>query len=243
MGRVLVSFSCGAASAVAAKLAVEEYGNVDVIYCDTFAHEHPDNRRFFDDVQAWLGREITVLKSEQYGDIFDVFAKTGWLVGPAGARCTTELKKKVRQKFQRVDDIHVLGFTSEEAKRRDRFQANNPELLTDFILIRKGVTKAMCKRMLTDAGIALPAMYLLGYKNNNCIGCVKGQSGYWNKIRVDFPAAFDRMAATERTMGVACNKKYVKGVRIPVFLDELDPKAGRYASEPDLSCGVWCGQQ
>jgi hypothetical protein len=240
--RILVSFSCGAASA-AAKLAVEEYPDVEAIYCDTFAYEHPDNRRFFNDVQEWIGQTITIIKSETYTDIFDVFKKTGWLVGPAGARCTTELKKKVRQKFQRVDDVHVLGFTVEEAKRKDRFLANNPELLTDFILIRKGVTKQGCKKMLTDAGIELPAMYRLGYKNNNCIGCVKGQSGYWNKVRVDFPEAFERMARVEREMGVACNKTYRKGVRIPVFLDELDPKAGRYSKEPDLSCGVWCGQQ
>ena len=38
--RVLVSFSCGAASAVAAKMAVEKYGDrVEVIYCDTLKYE------------------------------------------------------------------------------------------------------------------------------------------------------------------------------------------------------------
>jgi PP-loop superfamily ATP-utilizing enzyme len=42
MKRVLVWFSCGAASAVAAKLAVEKYGDqCEVLYCDTLAYEHP----------------------------------------------------------------------------------------------------------------------------------------------------------------------------------------------------------
>lgn len=53
--RVLSWFSCGDASAVAAKLAVEKYGDrCEVLYCDTFAFEHPDNRRFFNDTQQWL---------------------------------------------------------------------------------------------------------------------------------------------------------------------------------------------
>jgi hypothetical protein len=167
--RVLCWFSCGDASAVAAKLAIEKYGDrCEVLYCDTFAYEHPDNRRFFDDVQAWLGREIKILKSAEYVDIYDVFRRTRYLVGPTGARCTTELKKKVRKKYQRVDDIHVFGFTSEELSRIVRFRAENPELRADFTLFDAGITKADCHRAVRAAGIELPAMYRMGYRNNNC---------------------------------------------------------------------------
>lgn len=84
-------------------------------------------------------------------------------------------------------------------------------------------------------------MYKLGYNNNNCIGCVKGQAGYWNKIRIDFPEAFDRMAKQERKMGVAINKSYAgDGKRKRIFLDELDPKAGRDVPLPDIECGAIC---
>jgi hypothetical protein len=39
-GRVLVWFSCGDASAVAAKFAIQKYGSrVEVLYCDTFKYE------------------------------------------------------------------------------------------------------------------------------------------------------------------------------------------------------------
>jgi 3'-phosphoadenosine 5'-phosphosulfate sulfotransferase (PAPS reductase)/FAD synthetase len=242
MTRVLAWFSCGDASAVAAKLAVEKYGErCEVLYCDTFAHEHPDNRRFFDDVQAWIGREIKVLHSDEYRDIFDVFERTGWLVGIGGARCTTELKKNVRKAYQRVHDIHVFGYTADEQVRIDRFWAENPELFAEFPLMEAGITKADCHARIRAAGIELPAMYRLGYKNNNCIGCVKGQSGYWNKIRRDFPEVFDRMALVERRMNVAINKSYAgDGKRKRVFLDELHPDAGRYTAEPDIECGVLC---
>lgn len=241
MDRVLCWFSCGAASAVAAKLAVEKYGDCEVLYCDTLEYEHPDNRRFMADVERWIGVPVKLLRSEKYADIFDVFDKTGYLVGPGGARCTTELKKLVRRKYQKPDDLHVIGFTADETNRIDRLSKSEPDLQCDWILRDQGVTKRDTLRKLKDAGIELPAMYRLGYQNNNCIGCVKGQSGYWNKIRVDFPEAFERMAKQERKMNVAINKSYAgDGLRKRVFLDELPPDAGRYASEPDIDCGILC---
>ena len=49
--RHVVWFSCGAASAIAAKVAVEKYGDsVEVVYCDTLSSEHPDNARFYREV-------------------------------------------------------------------------------------------------------------------------------------------------------------------------------------------------
>jgi len=234
--RNLCWFSCGAPSAVAAKLALQELPNVEVLYCDTFAYEHPDNRRFFDDVQKWLDHEIKILSSTDYTDIFDVFHKTKFLVSPQGARCTVELKKKVRFAYQQADDIHLLGYTSEENHRVIRFNKANPELFTDPILVRYNITKRECQMMIKDAGIELPMMYRLGYKNNNCIGCVKGGMGYWNKIRDDFPESFDRMALTERELGISVLRKNGQSL----FLDELPRGVGHYPSEPDISCGVQC---
>jgi hypothetical protein len=243
--RVLAWFSCGDASAVAAKLAIDIYGDAcEVLYCDTFAYEHPDNLRFFMDVERWLGRSIKVLKSPDYADIYDVFHRTKWLVGVGGARCTTELKKNVRTAYQRPDDIHVFGFTADEQHRVDRFHKQNPDLTARFPLIEAGIKKAQCHTMIREAGIELPAMYRLGYTNNNCIGCVKGQSGYWNKIRRDFPEVFAKMAQTERQLNAAiCKREGVtdgKRWRERVFLDELPPTAGRYEAEPDVECGVLC---
>lgn len=246
MSRVLAWFSCGDASAAAAKLACEKYGErCDVVYCNTFANEHPDNVRFFSDVQKWLGRRITVIGSTKYSDIYDVFNRTGWLVGVGGARCTTELKKVPRKEYQRVDDVHVFGYTADELRRVDQFHRENPELYTDFVLVERKMTKADCHAMVRAAGIEAPAMYRLGYKNNNCIGCVKGQAGYWNKIRRDFPDVFDRMAKTERRIGAAICKREGRSPdgtrwRKPVYLDELPPSAGRYKAEPDISCGPIC---
>lgn len=246
MGRVISWFSCGDASAVASKLILEKHPSAEVIYCDTFAYEHTDNRRFFADVEQWLGVKIKILQSPDYKDIYDVFEKTRWLVGIGGARCTTELKKNLRKAYQLIDDTHVFGFTSDEEHRVERMHRENPELITEFPLIDAKITKKQCHEMVRDAGIELPMMYRLGYKNNNCIGCVKGQSGYWNKIRKDFPTIYNKMALVERQLNAAiCKKEYTKDgkrVRERVFLDELPPNVGRYNNEPDIECGVLCVQ-
>ena len=241
--RVVVWFSCGATSAVAAKLAVKKYEghDVHVCYCDTRS-EHPDNMRFLKDVEKWIGKPIEILHSEKYHDIWDVFEKTRYLAGVKGARCTTELKKNLRRDYTQPDDIQVFGFDADEAERISKFRKNNPEVILEPILQTEGLSKQDCLVLLKQRGIKPPITYEMGYRNANCIGCVKGQSGYWNKIRKDFPEVFDRMAKMERELNVALNKRYEGKKRIRVFLDELPPDAGRYEAEPDIACSLFCGE-
>ena len=238
--RVVCWFSCGAASAAATRIALDRYPDAVVAYCaSTLTSEHPDNERFLRDCESWYGREILRLHSDQYEDVWDVWRKTRWLVGPAGARCTVELKKLVRRRFQEPGDLQVFGFDASEAARAERFRLNNLDVDMWAPLVEHQIEKAECLMMLHDAGIELPAMYRLGYRNNNCVGCVKGGVGYWNKIRRDFPEVFDRMARLEREIGAAVNKA-TAGERLPVYLDELEPHAGRYDQEPEVQCGVLC---
>jgi hypothetical protein len=96
--RELVWFSCGAASAVAAKKAVEKYPNALVIYNDTLATEHPDNARFMSNVSDWIGKKILILKSDRYATVDEVIEKRRYMSGPEGALCTVEMKKIPPQK-------------------------------------------------------------------------------------------------------------------------------------------------
>jgi hypothetical protein len=90
--------------------------------------------------------------------------------------------------------------------------------------------------MIERADIELPEMYKLGYEHNNCIGCVKGGMGYWNKIRVDFPEQFDEYAKMERERGYTI----LKDKDGAIYLDELDPNRGRMSDEPKIECGIMC---
>lgn len=228
-------FSCGAASAVATKLALLD-GPAEIVYCHV-QEEHPDNLRFKADCEKWFGQEIKVVRNEKYnGSIYEVFEKNKYIVGVAGAPCTRLLKKELRKQYERPGDRQVFGYTVEEQDRVDRFIDANNDVNLWSILIDKGLTKQDCLAILDRAGIELPAMYKLGYQNNNCIGCVKGGLGYWNKIRQDFPEQFQRMADMERKI----NAKILKHNGERIWLTELPPDAGDYPTEKAIECGIFC---
>jgi 3'-phosphoadenosine 5'-phosphosulfate sulfotransferase (PAPS reductase)/FAD synthetase len=233
--RHVIWWSAGAASTIAAMIHLRDHPDAVLAYCDTRS-EHPDNQRFRHDVEQWLDIKIVVLASNEYHDIWDVWERTRWLVGSSGARCTVEHKKRLRQEFEDPTDVQVFGYTAEEQHRVDRFMKANPNVKIATPLIDHGLNKADCLGLLDRAGIELPAMYRLGYRNANCIGCPHGGTGYWNMIRRDFPDTFDRMAKLERELDhAACRPGGV-----PVFLDELDPTRGNIYTEPDMDCSLLC---
>jgi len=264
MSRIVSWFSCGAASAVATKLAISAGEPVTVAYCEV-KEEHPDNMRFLKDCGEWFGQEILILGNDKYSrSIYEVFDKTRYLVGPGGARCTGELKKEVRKNFELPGDTHVFGYTAEEVGRFDRFlDANNVDAIAP--LIDHGLTKSDCLAMVDNAGIELPEMYKLGYQNNNCRGCVKASSPeYWKKIKQDFPEHFERMNAMEKHLGRAVCAIDMKAVsqRFPDIYKELgsppltNDKGSRQSwrpqlhelpegiiamdNSPDVQCGIFC---
>jgi hypothetical protein len=232
-------WSAGVTSAVATKLAIDKYGkdNVVPIY---FAIDsaHSDNARFKEQCEEWYGREIITERApEKYKDQFDVIVKDKYVNGPAGARCTLILKKRVRQRLEKELDYEgqVFGFeySKKEINRAIRFKEQYPDAKPLFPLIDSKMNKPESLHYLErHAKIRRPKMYDLGYSNNNCIGCVKGGKGYWNKIRQDFPVQFDKMAKAERLVGNSCIRN--------VFLDELDPEAGRQSKMIMPDCGNFC---
>jgi hypothetical protein len=242
--RVVCWFSCGATSAVATKMALDlAYASglpCVAAYCDTGA-EHDDNVRFMRDCADYLDFDITVLRGE-YPDTWAVWEARQYIAGVNGAPCTTALKKQVREAFEQDGDLQVFGFDVSEIDRALQFAANQPEVALWCPLLDAGISKQQCFEELAGASIALPAMYMLGYRNNNCIGCPKGNAGYWNKIRRDFPIVFDRMADLEERVGAKLCQQQSGGVRKRVTLRELRPDAGVYSDEPPIVCGLLCDQ-
>lgn len=216
MSRIVCWYSHGAASLVAAKRAIEKNNGekellVVCIHLENELHE-PEREK---EAERWLGVPITYIQDTKYGANVDtVIEKTRYMSGIYGARCTKELKKQVRFNWQLPDDIHVFGMTSEEEHRIDRILDAEPELNIWAPLIEDGLTKEDCFKIMTNAGLTLPKMYLLGYHNNNCIGCLKaGGAGYWNKIRKDFPSVFERRAHQEKMLNVSLVKMSANKIR------------------------------
>ena len=221
--------SAGVSSFVSAYLAndVDEYIYIDI------DDQHPDSMRFIKDCEKVLNRPITILKSE-YRCVEDVIRKAKYINGVHGAPCTNTLKKKVRQKWEndhKVPLTYVWGFDCDEKNRAERIKQVYWEFEHEFPLIDNMLTKEDAHGILDKLGIKRPVMYDLGYSNNNCIGCVKGGMGYWNKIRKDFPDVFKKRAKLEREIGASC----IKGV----YLDELEEGRGD-TKEIMPECSLMC---
>lgn len=240
MKRLVIWFSCGAASAVATKICLKKYAGeyeIAIVRC-VVANEHSDNDRFAQDCSEWFGQKIIELRSPFYRDCWDVWEIQGFLIGGrGGSPCTTSMKRKPGRIFvnEWQADLEAYGYTVEEKERASAFRKKNPTVTLITPLIDAGLGKADCLAMIARAGIEIPMMYQLGFNNNNCIGCVKGGAGYWNRIRIHFPDVFERMAKLERTIGRSCIMR--DGEKL--WLDELSPDAGRHV-EPEIDCSLLC---
>jgi hypothetical protein len=241
--KIAVWCSCGAASAVASKIAVDLYGkDNEVIVCNTpIAEEDEDNRRFLLDVENWIGQKIEIVIASKWpnSSAEEVWEKRKYMSGNKGAPCTKELKKEARYEWEKVNnpDYHILGFTFDEQKRHNLFViSETPNVIP--VLIDAKITKQNCYEILKEAKIEIPRIYKMGSPNANCDGCVKATSPtYWNHIRRIKPEVFKRRAEQSRRLGVRLVR--YKGKRI--FLDELPEDAiGRPMKNMNFECGIFC---
>lgn len=231
--------SAGVSSFIAGWLVrdtVDEFIYIDV------ADQHPDSMRFIKNGEKALGKPIKILKSTQYRNVEDCIKMFGAVrnVHNHFYPCTGWLKKRVRKEWEerhKGESItYVWGMDMNEQHRADRLIEGMPEFEHEFPLIDKGLTKAEAHGILATLGIKRPVMYDMGYSNNNCIGCVRGGIGYWNKIRVDFPDVFYARAKMEREIG----NTILKDSKGPIWLDELEPDRGRMADEIMDECDIFC---
>lgn len=242
--RIVANFSCGAASAVATKLALAQYGHANVEILNAFVkEEHEDNRRFAIDCQEWFAKPITVLRDQRYGaSITEVFRREQYMKGRYGAPCTKILKRRMLDTVSRKGDVLVFGYTAEEANRLEDFRERNPDRPVIAPLVDAGLGKDDVKAMIQRAGIRLPVMYEMGYANANCKGCVKGGEGYWRAVREDFPEDFEERCQVQDQLGpgswfLRYRSGPLAGQRFP--LREL-PAGPALRNEKLPSCSFFC---
>ena len=219
-------------------------GDVDKwIYID-ISDQHEDSMRFIRDCEKAIGKEIEVLRSTEYGCVEECVRAFGGFrsAGNGFAPCTNWLKKRVRkqweQEHKQYDLIYVWGFDLRERNRAERTVESNPQAEHEFPLIDRNLSKEEVHGLFERTFyFPRPKMYDMGYPNNNCIGCVKGGMGYWNRIRKDFPEVFESRAHLERLVGYSILKE---SDGTPLYLDELDPNRGDMNTEIFPDCGIMC---
>lgn len=210
------------------------------IYIDV-PDQEPDSMRFIKDCENVIGKKITILRGdyESVDDCYRSFGGFRALLG--GGRefipCTNWMKKRVRKQWELehpdYDITYVWGYDRKETRRAEKMRNTFPEFNHEFPLIEKNLSKEDVHGYFeNNFDFKRPLMYDRGFPNNNCIGCVHGGKGYWNRIRVEFPEVFEKKAKLERELKRTILKE--------CYLDELDPNSGDMNIEVIPDCGTMC---
>lgn len=195
-------FSCGVSSAVATKMALKRYPDVKIIY-NHIDDQHPDSLRFLHDCEEWFYKDIEIIQ-HTYKTVDQACRGANYLIGVAGPACSRLLKRRLRLDWEVANPgrhTYVWGLDVDEKRRAKRMAETSYDHDHYFPLIEYNLSKNDVHGMLKKVGIQRPAMYDMGYPNNNCIGCLRGGMGYWNKIRDDFPDVFESRCELELTIG------------------------------------------
>ncbi len=205
---VIAWWSGGITSAITCKICIDWFGNenVRIIFQDTKS-EDVDTYRFKSDCEKWYEQPIETITNEDYANVEDVWFKHLSLNIAQGAKCSEVMKITVRKRFQTNNkySYQAFGFDITELSRMKGMIANNSDARPFCPLIALGLTKQDCIKMLPNdllLSIEPPRTYKLGFLNNNCFerGCIQGGIGYWQKMQIDFPDKFDRMAIVEHQL-------------------------------------------
>lgn len=229
---VVCWISAGVSSFIAGYLAKDKIDKY--IYID-IEDQEKDSIRFIKECEKVLNKKIEILKSP-YGSVENAIKAAGVIKMQAGfAPCTAWLKKRVRKEWEEkhanIELTYVWGMDVTETQRAERLCESMPQYKHIFPLIENHISKESAHAILESLNIKRPKMYELGYGNNNCIGCIKGGMGYWNKIRRDFPEVFESRAKLERLIGHSILKE--------CYLDELNENRGRN-KEIIPECDIFC---
>lgn len=211
MNKIIGWWSGGITSTVACKIAIDLYGidAVRLIFIDT-RNEDEDTYRFKKDCEKWYGKEIETITSTKHESIQAVWRRYKALNNANGAVCSSELKRQVREQWQKTNTwkYQIFGFELDEAKRAISLKKNHSKTNPIFPLLMFGYSKKECIEIVQDAGIEVPRTYQLGYLNNNCFktGCTQGGIGYWQKLQREYIDKFNTMADMEHELTDAKGK-------------------------------------
>lgn len=94
---IAVWFSCGAASAVAAKMTIDKYGKDYrvLVVNNPIKEEDEDNVRFKKDVEQWIGQSIIEAINPEFpnASICEVFDRKKYMSGVGGGAMYSNAKE------------------------------------------------------------------------------------------------------------------------------------------------------
>ncbi|MBB6003882.1 hypothetical protein [Arcicella rosea] len=243
----IICFSGGHSSGLVAIEVVRRFGKENVILLNHNLNpitELPDIKRFKSQLSEYLGIEITyanidnIQNDYELPDQFDVSIKSkSFINANRNMLCTSRLKTKPFEdwidnntyenhnlffdRYLKSETVIYYGFDATEDERvmRRYEKIKSMGLKSDYPL------KFWKNRTIfstSELGIKPPIVYDF-FKHANCIGCLKAGLQHWYVVFCLYPKIFEKAKSTEKIIGFSIKMVSTKGIKKPIFLEQLEP--------------------
>lgn len=223
----IVCYSGGHSSALVALEVVAKYGRDNVVLLNHDMHftvEHPDIKRFKQEVADYIGVPLTFAnRRNATQDQFDVCVEAqAFKVSNSQELCTSRLKtepfmKWLAENARKDDSIIYYGFDANETHRIQRRSGIMGAIgwKTDFPLI----WPERRYKSTEEVGIQRPSTYGT-FKHGNCIGCLKAGWQHWYIVYCTRPDIWLKAKWAEDEIGHSIH--WVSGQE--VYLEDMEDK-------------------
>jgi len=233
----IVSFSGGKDStAMLLRLLEEKYPVDDIVFFDT-GWEFPEMHQHIQKVQEYIGRKITVLKSEKTfeywmferpikkksgegkGEIHRI--GNGW-PSPMRRWCT-RIKVQTIDKYMSKNAVRYIGIAADEAHRTETKNLNQYEI--KYPLISWDMSEPEALQYCYDRGFNWGGLYNR-FRRVSCFCCPLQRLGELKKLRKYYPQLWAKMLKWD-----SMQPTHNQGFRDCTTVHDLDR---RFAQEPSF---------
>ena len=193
--RHICGISGGKDSSALAVYLRDRVPEMEYFFCDTGA-ELPETYEYLTRLEVILGKPIARLNAQRgFDHWFEVFR--GTLPSPQMRWCTKNLKiKPIEAWIGEMPAISYVAIRADESNRKG-YISTKPNIRTRFPFIDEGIDHDDVMRILSDAGIGLPAYYEWRTRSG-CYFCFYQRKAEWIGLADRHPELFERAIAIER---------------------------------------------
>ena len=193
--RHICGISGGKDSSALAVYLREKVPEMEYFFCDTGA-ELPETYEYLTRLEVILGKPIARLNARRgFDHWFEIFR--GALPSPQMRWCTKNMKIKPLEEW--IGDalaISYVAIRADEANRKG-YISTKPNIETRFPFVEDGINQEDVLRILSDAGIGLPAYYEWRTRSG-CYFCFYQRKAEWVGLAERHPDLFERAVAIEQ---------------------------------------------
>ena len=248
---VSVRFSGGAASYVAAKLTLEEFGHdgVALVFADTLI-EDEDLYRFLADAERRLNHPV--IRIAEGRTPWQVFRDERMMGSARVDPCSKHLKRRLLDRWHaencKADHTMIIGYDANEDHRLQRLKPRMAPADVRAPLLERGIWKEQAYEMVKADRLRLPRLYAMGFAHNNCGGfCVKAGQASFALLLENFPERYAKHEAEEEAFrqfigqDVSIMRDRRGGVTKPLTMRAFRERHESYPKQTDMFDLGGCG--